>query len=300
MPFVPTSLAELIAAGWQQAADPIAERRAQMGAAPIVATRLADNLTMLSGPGGNVIVLYGPDGKLVVDTFVQPAWTSLNQMLDTMGTPPVKLLIDTHWHFDHTDNNENFRKAGAAILAHVNTKKRMSETHDLLGMHFTPSPAAALPTQTFVDMHRLRMNGERVEAGRIPPAHTDTDVYIRFTRANALHMGDVFFNGVYPFVDASTGGTINGQIAGANLGLKLSDSATKIVPGHGALADKTALKAYHDMLVTVRDRVQKLKTSGRKLEEVVAAKPTADLDGTWGKGFMQPNDFVAIVYNTLK
>ena len=176
----------------------------------------------------------------------------------------------------------------------------MSETHDLLGMHFTPSPAAALPTQTFVDMHKLQMNGERVEAGRIPPAHTDTDVYVHFTRANALHMGDVFFNGVYPFIDASTGGNINGQIAGAGLGLKLADNATKIVPGHGPIADKAALTAYRDMLVTVRDRVQKLKASGRSLEEVIAAKPTADLDATWGKGFMPANDFVAVVYNTLR
>ena len=217
-----------------------------------------------------------------------------------MGKPPVKLVIDTHWHFDHTDNNQHFRKAGAAILAQVNTKKRMSQTHDVLGMHFTPSPAAALPTQTFVDLHKQRMNGERIEAGRIPPAHTDTDAYVLFTRANALHMGDVFFHGVYPFIDASTGGSINGQIAGATLGLKLADNATKIVPGHGAVADKAALTAYRDMLVTVRDRVQKLKAGGRSLAEVTAAKPTADLDATWGKGFMAPNDFVAIVYNTLR
>ena len=289
-----------MAAGWQQTADAIAERRAQMGAAPIVTTRLGGNLSMLSGPGGNVIVLSGPDGKLVVDSFLQPAWPALKKLLDQLGAAPVKLLIDTHWHFDHTDNNENFRKAGAAILSHANTKKRMSQTHDVLGMRFTPSPARALPTQTFVDKHTLRMNGERVEAGRIPPAHTDTDAYVHFTRVNALHMGDVFFNGVYPFIDASTGGSINGQIAGATLGLKVSDKSTRIVPGHGPVADRTALTAYRDMLVTVRDRVQKLKASGRTLAEVTAAKPTADLDATWGAGFMKADDFIAIVYNTLK
>jgi cyclase len=299
IPIASSSLADLIAAGWQ-AADPIAERRAQMAAAPIVTTRLGDNLSMLSGPGGNVIVLYGPEGKLVVDSFVQPAWPALKKLLDQLGAAPVKLLIDTHWHFDHTDNNENFRKAGAAILSHANTKKRMSQTHDLLGMHFTPSPPRALPTQTFVDKHTLRMNGERVEAGRIPPAHTDTDAYVHFTRVNALHMGDVFFNGVYPFIDASTGGSINGQIAGATLGLKVSDKSTRIVPGHGPVADRTALTAYRDMLVTVRDRVQRLKASGRTLADVTAAKPTADLDATWGAGFMKADDFVAIVYNTLK
>jgi cyclase len=238
----PRGVANLIAAGWQ-AADPIAASRAQMGAVPIVSTRLSDNLSMFSGPGGNVVVLNGPDGKLVVDSFVQPAWSPLKQLLDAMGKPPVKLVINTHWHFDHTDNNQRFRQAGAAILAQVNTKKRMSETHDLLGMHFTPSPAAALPTQTFVDLHKQRMNGERVEAGRIPPAHTDTDAYVMFTRANALHLGDVFFHGVYPFIDAGTGGSINGQIAGATLGLKLADNATKIVPGHGA--DRLSRHARH-------------------------------------------------------
>jgi cyclase len=300
IPFARTRFADLIAAGGHQAADPLAERRAKMGAIPIVSTRLADNLTMLAGPGGNVIVLNGPDGKLVVDTFVQPAWPALKQLLDAMGKAPVKLLIDTHWHFDHTDNNEQFRKTGAAILAQVNTKKRMAQAHDGLGMHFPPSPAAALPTQTFVDLHKLQLNGERVEAGRIPPAHTDTDAYVHFARGNALHMGDVFFNGTYPFIDASTGGSINGQIAGASLGLRLSDNTTKIVPGHGPVADKAALTAYRDMLVTVRDRVQKLKAGGRSLAEVTAAKPTADLDATWGKGFMPASDFVAIVYNTLK
>ena len=300
IPVAHAGLADFIAAGWPQAADPLAERRARMGAAPIVSTRLADNLTMLSGPGGNVIVLHGRDGKLVVDSFVQPAWPALKKLLDSMGTPPVKLLIDTHWHFDHTDNNEYFRKTGAAILAQVNTKKRMSQAHDVLGMRLPASPAAALPTQTFVDLHKLQLNGERVEAGRIPPAHTDTDAYVHFTRGNALHMGDVFFNGTYPFIDAGTGGSINGQIAGATLGLKLSDNTTKIVPGHGPVADKAALTAYRDMLATVRDRVQKLKAGGRSLAEVTAAKPTADLDATWGNGFMPASDFVAIVYNTLK
>jgi len=300
IPFARTRLVDLVATGWPQAVDPLTQRRAQMGAIAIASTGLTDNLTMLSGPGGNVIVLDGPDGKLVVDTFVGPAWPALKQQLDGMGKAPVRLLIDTHWHFDHTDNNEQFRRTGAAILAQVNTKKRMAQTHDVLGLHFAPSPAAALPTQTFVDLHKLQLNGERVEAGRIPPAHTDTDAYVHFARGNVLHMGDVFFNGVYPFIDASTGGSINGQIAGAALGLKLSDNATKIVPGHGPVADKAALTAYRHMLVTVRDRVHKLKTAGRSLTEVTAARPTADLDAIWGKGFMPANDFVAIVYNTLR
>ena len=299
-PFAGRSGLDLLASAGRQAADPVAQMRAQMGAQPIVSSRLSDSLTLLTGPGGNVVVLNGKEGKVVVDSFVQPAFPAFRQALDKMSAAPIRMLIDTHWHMDHTDNNANFRGAGAVILAHVNTKKRMSEAHDLLGMHFPASPASALPTQTFLDVRKLQMNGEQVEAGRIPPAHTDTDIYIHFKRSNVLHLGDVFFNGMYPFIDAGTGGHINGQIAGATLALKLADNSTKIVPGHGPLADKAALTAYRDMLVTVRDRVKKLKASGRSLADVVAAKPTAEFDAAWGKGMMQAGDFIGIVYSTVK
>ena len=280
-------------------ADPLAATRAQMGATPLETVKLSDNLTMLSGPGGNVVVLNGPDGKVVVDSFVQTAWAKLKQSLDGMGNAPIRILIDTHWHFDHTDNNSNFRAAGAQILAHENTKKRLSEPHVLLGMHFAPSPANALPTQTFTATHRMQANGENLVLGYIPPAHTDTDIYIQYPRANVIHLGDTFFNGMYPFIDAGTGGNINGMIAAANRSLSMVDGSTKIVPGHGPLADRAALTRFRDVLVTVRDRVQREKSAGKKVEEVVAAKPTAEFDPTWGMGFMQPDVFVAIVYNTL-
>jgi glyoxylase-like metal-dependent hydrolase (beta-lactamase superfamily II) len=297
--FVPSSVAEL-AAFTRQAQDLFAERRAQMGALPITPTPLADNLTLLSGPGGNVIVLEGADGKLLVDSFVAPAWPALQQALDKIGKSPVKVLIDTHWHFDHTDNNQHLHEAGAKVVAHANTKKRMAVAHDILGMHIPASPAAALPTETFTATHKLPLNGEAIAAGYIPPAHTDSDIYVHFTRANVLHMGDVFFNGFYPFLDASTGGNINGQIAGANLGLKIADNSTKIVPGHGPLGDNAALTKYRDMLETIRDRVQKLKAGGKTLAEVTAAKPTADFDEAWGKGLFGGDAFAGLVYNTLK
>jgi glyoxylase-like metal-dependent hydrolase (beta-lactamase superfamily II) len=239
------------------------------------------------------------DGKVVVDTFVQPAWHNLKAALDTLGNQRVANVIDTHWHFDHSDNNAEFRKLGAAIVAHDNTKKRMSEPHDLLGAKFPPSPADALPTVTFSVTRRIDANGDSLMLGKIPNAHTDTDIYIRFQKANVLHLGDVFFNGMYPFIDASTGGSINGMIAGVESALKMSNAATKIVPGHGPLADRTALTRYRDVLVDVRDRVKKLKDAGRSMQDVVSARPTAHLDDPWGKGFMMPNDFVAIVYNTL-
>lgn len=281
------------------AQDQLTIRRTQTGAAPIERVTLTDTLTMLSGPGGNVVVLNGRDGKVVVDSFVQPAWPKLKALLDGMGSTPIKAVIDTHWHFDHADNNASFRKIGAAVVAHENTHKRLTQTHEVLGMHFEPAPTDALPSETFKDSRTIDASGEQVVLGYIPPAHTDTDIYIHFVKGNVLHLGDVYFNGGYPFIDASTGGNINGMIAGADLALKLSDGTTKIVPGHGPLADKAALTACRDMLVTARDRVEKLKKSGKTLDEVVSSKPTAEFDATWGKGFMSASNFIALVYNTL-
>lgn len=286
----------------QQAAaptDPVAAMRAQMAAAPIERVVLADNLTMLLGPGGNVVVLNGPDGKVVVDGFVQPAWAALKKVLDSMGTQRITSMIDTHWHFDHADNNASFRQAGAAVIAHENTRKRLSETHELLGMTFKPVPANALPTQTFAQNQKLQANGEAIELGYIPPAHTDTDIYVRYTKANVLHLGDTFFNGMYPVIDGGTGGSINGMIAAADRSSKMVDARTKIVPGHGPLGDRAALMKYRDMMADARDRIQKLKSAGRTLEQVVAAKPTAQYDAAWGKGFLMPAQFIAFVYNTL-
>jgi glyoxylase-like metal-dependent hydrolase (beta-lactamase superfamily II) len=279
--------------------DPVAAMREQMGAAPIASTKLADRLVMLSGPGGNVVALHGPDGKIVVDSFVQPAWPKLKSTLDGLDGGAIQTLIDTHWHFDHTDNNMHFREAGAGIVAHVNTKTRLAEPHDLLGMHFDPAPAASLPTDTFADKRSLNMNGELVTLVHVPPAHTDTDIFIHYTKANVLHMGDVFFNGTYPFIDASTGGNINGMIAGADRALAMTNARTKIVPGHGPLSDHAGLLTYRRVIATIRDRVRELKRSKKTLAQVQAARPSAQFDGKWGKGMMSPNDFIALVYNTL-
>lgn len=299
---LPSSIARASALLQQAPPDPVAAAaatRQQMAATPIEATRLTDTLTMLSGPGGNVAVLNGPDGKVVVDTFILGAFGPLKQRIDAMGSSPILFAVNTHWHFDHADNNESFQQAGATIVAHANTAKRLAEPHDLLGMRFGPAPKAALPTRTFAQSHTLQAGGEQLNLAYVPPAHTDTDITIHFTRGNVLHMGDLFFNGMYPFIDASTGGNITGMIAAADRALKLVNATTRIVPGHGPLADRGALAKYRDVLVTVRDRVAKLKKAGRSEKEVVAAGPTADLNPVWGKGFMMPDVFVGIVYNTL-
>ena len=302
--FPTTLLRASTAGGAQQApspADPLASIRSQMGAAPIEAQKLADNLTLLSGPGGNVVVLNGTDGKFVVDTFLSPAWPRLKDTLDGIGSAPVKIVIDTHWHFDHTDNNAPLHAAGATVLAHENTKKRMSEPHDLpvFGLHFGPSPSDALPQQTFAASHKLEANGESLALQHFAPAHTDTDIYIHFQRANVIHMGDTFFNGFYPFMDSGTGGKINGMIAAADRVLPLAGNDTKIVPGHGPLGNKADVAKFRDMLVTARDRVQKLKSAGKSAQEAVAEKPFADLDPVWGKGRLNADQFVQVVYLAL-
>lgn len=274
--------------------------RNQMGGTPIETLKLTDRLAMLSGPGGNVIVFHGPDGKIVVDGFVKPAWPKLKAALAAIDAGPIESMIDTHWHFDHADNNANFRAEGAGVIAHENTRKRLMETHEVLGMHFPPVPGAELPTQTFPAGLTLNANGEQVDLRHVPPAHTDTDILVHFPKADVLHMGDLFFSGTYPFIDAGTGGNIDGLIAAADTALKMVTARTKIVPGHGPLATRGSLEAYRTMLSTMRDRVGAAKTAGKTLAEVKAAKPSASFDAAWGKGFMAPDDFVALVYNTLR
>jgi cyclase len=296
--YLPGALVDPVAEADAQAAqDAAVEKiRAQIGSAPIETTKLADRLVMLSGPGGNVVVLSGSEGKVVVDSFVQPAWPRLKATLDGLDGAPLKILIDTHWHFDHSDNNANFRSAGAGILAHENTKKRLAEPHDLLGMHFEPSPAEALPTDTFADRRTVTANGDQIILAYVPPAHTDTDILVHFSKGNVLHMGDLFFNGAYPFIDASTRGNINGMISASGRALQMVDDKTRIVPGHGPLGDRAALQRYRTMLTAIRDKVRAQKAKGATLEQVQAAKPTAEFDPQWGKGMMAPNDFVALVY----
>ena len=292
---------ELARAATGRAQDPLAAARARIGAIPIQAQSLAENITLLSGPGGNVVVLRGPDDMIVVDTFVAPAWPRLEESLKGLSAAPVKFVINTHWHFDHTDNNAPLRAGGATLVAHENTKLRMTQPHHLavLELDFPPSPAAALPQQVFKEGYKLEANGERLAVTHVPPAHTDTDVVVQFEKANVLHTGDVFFNGRYPYIDGSTGGRIDGMIEGAGRLLSLADSDTKIVPGHGPLGTKAELAKYRDMLSTVADRVRKLKASGKSLEECIAAKPFADLDADWGKGAMNGDTFVKVVYGTL-
>jgi glyoxylase-like metal-dependent hydrolase (beta-lactamase superfamily II) len=282
----------------------LAAYRAELAAKPIEEVKLTNLITMFSGPGGNVVVRHGDFDKVVVDTFVQGAFPALKQRLDAMSNAPILYVINTNWAFDHTDNNESFRKTGAEIVAHENTKRRLSEPHDHLGMHFAPVPQAALPTQTFKEFRDVKLEvppglEEYVDLGYLPRAHNDTAIYAHFVIGDVLHLGDTFLNGMYPFIDADMGGSIGGLIAAVEGALKGVNPRTKIVPGHGPLADRAALVRYRDMLATVRDRVEKLKTAGRSEKEAVAAKPTMELDAAWAQGFVQPDEFVSMIYKTL-
>jgi cyclase len=310
----PAPLLRASAAGYPHTApspaELLASMRAKFNAVPMETQKLADNVTMFDGPGGAVTVLNGPDGKFVVDTFVAPVWPRLKEALDGLGSAPLKYVIDTHWHFDHTDNNANLHAKGATVLAHENTSKRMSEPHDLpvlyrgadgalASLHFDPSPAEALPQQTFATSYQLRANGETLALQHVAPAHTDSDIYVHFQNANVISMGDLFFNGMYPYIDPGTGGSIDGMIAAADKILSVANNHTKIVAGHGPLGNKADLTKSRDMLITSRDRVEKLKSAGKSAQEAVTEKPFADLDSVWGQGIINSDQWVQIVYLTL-
>jgi cyclase len=214
----------------------------------------------------------------------------------------VRFVLNTHWHFDHTGGNENLGKAGAVIVAQENVRKRLSKEGFIafFGMKTKPEPPIALPVVTFTRDLSFQLNGEEIRAFHVPRAHTDGDTIVHFAKSDVIHMGDAFFNKMYPFIDTSSGGTVAGVLAAADRVLKTAGDKTKIIPGHGPLGTKADLKAYRDMLAAVSARIADQVKQGRKLEEVVAAKPTAQYDEGWGKGFLAADKFVEMLYGNLK
>ena len=263
--------------------------------------KLAEGVWMLTGAGGNIGVSAGADGVFMIDSQYAPLSDKIKAAVAGISKQPVRFVLNTHWHGDHVGGNENLGKTGAVIVAHDNVRKRMSSEQFIKAFNskVPASPAAALPLVTFVDSVSFHVNGDDVDAFHVPPAHTDGDAIVYFRKANVLHMGDTFFNGLYPFVDLSTGGSIAGMIAACDRGLGMGDASTKIIPGHGPSGNKTDLKAFRDMLAASRDAVAPLVKAGKSLDDVKAAKPTAALDEKWGKGFLKPEVWVAIVYADL-
>jgi len=274
--------------------------KARNGAAnaTITVQRLRGNVNVLMGAGGNIAVLPGRDGKLLIDAGFAGARPKIADALASISSDPIKHLINTHWHFDHTDGNEWLHSAGATILAHENTRKHLSENTRVEGWDFTfmASPSGAIPSEVFTSERTLERNEEKIALKYYAPAHTDSDIYVHFTKADVLHVGDTFWNGYYPFIDYSTGGSIDGMIRATESNLAKITNNTVVIPGHGPVGDKSQLSFYRDLLVTTRDKVATLKKQGRSLDEIVAAKPTAAWDDKWGGGFMSPRMFTGLVF----
>ncbi|MGA7522742.1 MAG: MBL fold metallo-hydrolase [Acidobacteriaceae bacterium] len=279
----------------------VQELRTAAASETIRTTKLTDTIFMLQGVGGNVVCQIGPDGKLVIDSQIATGTPKLLEALGKLDMHRVRLLINTNWHFDHTDGNAALHLAGAFVIAQDNTRIRLlkPQSMQLYDARFPGAADAALPQETFPESETLWLNNDQEDLVHTPDACTDSDIFIHFVRGNVIHAGELWSNGMYPLIDLSSGGTINGMIRGVDQVLALADERTKIVPSQGPFGDKAALQAYRMMLVTVADRVEKLKATGEAVEEVIAAKPTADLDATWGKGPIQPGTFVAMVYDTL-
>ena len=264
----------------------------------VTVQKLRSNVSVLLGAGGNIAVLTGPDGKLLIDAGFAGARPQITNALASVSSDPIKHLVNTHWHFDHTDGNEWLHSEGAAILAHTNTHKHLSTTTRVEGWNFTftPSPPGALPTVVFDDERTLKLNGTTIALKHYAPAHTDSDISVHFTDADIFHIADTYWNGYYPFIDYSTGDSIDGMIRATEANLAKVTASTIVIPGHGAVGDKSQLAFYRDLLVNTREKVAVLKKQGKSLEEIVATKPTAATDATWGNGFRSPKDFIGDVF----
>lgn len=259
---------------------------------------LRRNISVLEGSGGNIAVLTGKDGKLLIDAGFGVSRIGISSALASINSDPIRHLINTHWHTDHTDGNAWLHAAGAAILAHENTRKHLLVATRVEGWSYTfpAAPAGAIPAKVFSSDYRLNLNDTNIALKHYPPAHTDSDISVNFTEADVIHVADTFWNGVYPFIDYSTGGSIDGSIRAAEMNLNAVTDKTIVIPGHGPVGGKSELTAFRDMLVGIRENVAKLKKQGRSLDETITAKPTAVYDAKWGQFLITPATFTTLVY----
>jgi cyclase len=264
----------------------------------VVAEKLGDGVWMLTGAGGNLGVSAGEDGVVLIDDEYAPLTDRILAAIRTISAKPVRFLINTHWHGDHTGGNENLGKAGVLIFSHENVRTRMSvEQLSAFFKQKTPAaPKVALPVVTFTESVTFHLNGDEIEAFHVPPAHTDGDTVIVFRKADVIHTGDLFFNGLYPVIDLESGGSVEGVIGATDRLLALCDAKTKLIPGHGPAGTPADLKAYRDMVAGSYAAVKALVAQGKTKDEAVAAKPTAAWDEKWGKAFLKPEAWVSILW----
>jgi cyclase len=267
----------------------------------VKATQLRAGVYMLTGSGGNMGLSVGDDAAFLVDDQFAPLTPKILAAIAAVTSKPVRFVVNTHWHFDHTGGNENMGKTGSILVAHDNVRKRMSTDQfiEFFKRSEPASPRGALPVITFNDSTTFHLNGDDIVAFHVPPAHTDGDVIVHFTKANVIHMGDTFLTGRYPFVDLSSGGNANGFITAADRALAICNGETKVIPGHGVLSDCQALKAWRDMIATVRDRVRAAMGQSKSLDAIKAAKPTAEFDAARNGGSVNGDQFVEFMYRSL-
>jgi glyoxylase-like metal-dependent hydrolase (beta-lactamase superfamily II) len=267
----------------------------------IKTTDLGDNVYILEGQGGNITVAVAKDGIIMVDGEYAPLHDKIKAAIATISNQPVKYLINTHFHGDHTGGNELFAKDGITVVSEINVKNRLAAgtTNGLTGAKTPPAPQGALPSKTYTGAFKIRLSGRAADLKHIANAHTDGDTYIWFKTANVLSTGDTFTNGRYPNIDFANGGNIKGMIAATDVYLKLTNAKSRIVPGHGPIADKAALTEYRTMLISARDRMAKLVKDGKSEDDVVAAKPFADLDAKWAPTELASKNFIRVVYHSL-
>jgi glyoxylase-like metal-dependent hydrolase (beta-lactamase superfamily II) len=261
--------------------------------------RLRHNVSILEGSGGNIAVLTGPDGKVFIDAGITASRPRILEAANGLSRDPIRHLINTNWHFDHADGNEWLNAEGAAIIAHENTHKHLlvAQKVEDWNFNFPASPLPSIPTEVFTTTKSLTLNRSTLNLKYYGPAHTDSDISVTFTEADILHCGDTYWNGIYPFVDYSTGGNIDGMIKAAETNLAAATDKTIVIPGHGQpVSNRTELQAYRDMLVAIRENVAKLKQQGRSLDEAIAVRPTAEFDVKWGQFVITPAFFTRLVY----
>jgi glyoxylase-like metal-dependent hydrolase (beta-lactamase superfamily II) len=262
---------------------------------------VAPGVHMLVGSGGNIGVSSGDDGVLIIDDQYAPLTDRIRAAVTAISRDPIRFVVNTHWHGDHTGGNENLGKAGSVIVAHENVRRRMStEQISEFFKRTTPaSPKAALPVVTFAEDVSFHVNGDELHVFHVDPAHTDGDSVIHWKKANVFHMGDLYFSSGFPFIDLESGGSIDGVIAAADKVLGLANDGSKIIPGHGPLATKKELAGYRDMLETIRSRIQSQVTAGKSLDEIKTSRPTREWDDTLGKGFISGDRLTEFVYRGL-